>query len=94
MLDMMTAKPTLSRLSRILIDASLPINPNLVRTGFWGRTQVVHYTITLLVCFVHSSPEAKELLWSDTVYSDWLQRLILDDPEPAVRREVCAGLYK
>lgn len=50
--------------------------------------------MNLLVCFVHSSDQARELLWSDTEYSQWLQRLVLDDPEPAVRREVCTGLYR
>lgn len=50
--------------------------------------------MNFLVCYVHSSDQARELLWSDPEYSQWLQRLVLDDPEPAVRREVCTGLYR
>lgn len=95
MLSMMNVKTTLRRISLILHDSSLPINPNQVRTGFWGRTQVIHYTMNILVCFLHSSEQARELLWSDSeYYQQWLQRLVLDDPEPAVRREVCSGLYR
>lgn len=55
--------------------------------------------MNLLVSFVHSSnadevPQLREHLWS-TIQADlWLERLILHDPNPAVRRETCAGLYR
>lgn len=94
MLPMMAVKPTLKRLSSILTDSSLPLNPHHFKTGIWGRAQVIHFTMNLLVCFVHSSPQAREQLWSDPDNCTWLQRLILNDPEPAVRREACAGLYR
>uniref|UniRef100_A0A1B0CAV9 ubiquitinyl hydrolase 1 n=2 Tax=Lutzomyia longipalpis TaxID=7200 RepID=A0A1B0CAV9_LUTLO len=94
MLPMMVVKPTLKRLSSILTDSSLPLNPHHFKTGIWGRAQVIHFTMNLLVCFVHSSPQAREQLWSDPDNCTWLQRLILNDPEPAVRREACAGLYR
>ncbi|GAB0088688.1 ubiquitin carboxyl-terminal hydrolase 34 [Sergentomyia squamirostris] len=94
MLPIMAVRPTLKRLSSILNDASLPLNPHHFKTGIWGRAQVIHFTMNLLVCFVHSSPQAREQLWSDHENCTWLQRLILNDPEPAVRREACAGLYR
>ncbi|XP_059621857.1 ubiquitin carboxyl-terminal hydrolase puf [Phlebotomus argentipes] len=94
MLPLMSVRPTLKRLSSILNDSSLPLNPHHFKTGIWGRAQVIHFTMNLLVCFVHSSPQAREQLWSDPDNCTWLQRLILNDPEPAVRREACAGLYR
>lgn len=50
--------------------------------------------MNLLVSLVHSLPEAREYLWSVDQNCKWLQRLILDDPEPSVRREAVAALYK
>lgn len=93
MMKTMNAKDTLKRLSSILSDAGLPSNPHYFKTGFWGRSQVIHFTMNLLVCLVHSSGQAREYIWDDR-YCGWLQRFILDDPEPAVRREACAGLYR
>lgn len=60
---------------------------------FLQQTQVIHFTMNLLVCLVHSSGAAREHIWDDN-YCGWLQRFILDDPDPAVRREACAGLYR
>lgn len=94
MMKMMIPEATLKRLSSILNDAGLPTNPHHFKTGFWGRSQVIHFTMNLLVCLVHSSAPAREYLWSDPDLCGWLQRFILDDPEPAVRREACAGLYR
>lgn len=94
MMKMMDPKPTLRRLASILTDAGLPTNPHHFKTGFWGRSQVIHFTMNLLVCLVHSSAQAREYLWSEQSICGWLQRFILDDPEPAVRREACAGLYR
>lgn len=94
MLQMMVAKPTLQRLASILNDAGLPSNPHHFKTGFWGRAQVIHFTMNLLVCLVHSSAQAREYLWTEPDICGWLQRFILDDPEPAVRREACVGLYR
>lgn len=94
MVKMMTPKPTLRRLAMILNDAGKPSNPHYFKTGFWGRSQVIHFTMNLLVCLVHSSAQARDYLWADSSICGWLQRFILDDPEPAVRREACAGLYR
>lgn len=94
MMQLMSAKTTLHRLALILSDASRPPNPHQFKTGFWGRAQVIHYAMNLLVCLVHSSAQAREYLWVEPDICAWLQRFILDDPEPAVRREACAALYR
>lgn len=94
MKNMMEPRTTLKRLASILNDAALPHNPHQFKTGFWGRSQVIHYAMNLLVCLVHSSAQAREYLWSEPGICDWLQNFILDDPDPAVRREACAGLYR
>lgn len=93
MMQLIAAKATLHRLGSIL-DASRPPNPHQFKTGFWGRAQVIHYAMNLLVCLVHSSAQAREYLWAEPDICTWLQRFILDDPEPAVRREACAALYR
>ncbi|XP_035892637.1 ubiquitin carboxyl-terminal hydrolase puf isoform X2 [Anopheles stephensi] len=87
-------RPTLERIASILNEESLPVNPNLFKTGMFGRPQVIHYAMNLLVCYAHSCKEVRRLLWTIEANSLWLQRLILDDPEPAVRREACAALYR
>ncbi|XP_040156645.1 ubiquitin carboxyl-terminal hydrolase puf isoform X1 [Anopheles arabiensis] len=87
-------RPTLERIASILNEESLPVNPNLFKTGLFGRPQVIHYAMNLLVCYAHSCKEVRRLLWTIEANSLWLQRLILDDPEPAVRREACAALYR
>ncbi|XP_055381002.1 ubiquitin carboxyl-terminal hydrolase puf [Condylostylus longicornis] len=97
MLEMMEVDGTLKRLASILHDESAhqhSLNQLQLRTGFWGRAQVVQFVMNILVSFVHASKLARELLWSKQEYSGWLQKFILDDPEPAVRREICAGVYR
>lgn len=94
MMTLISAKPTLRRLASILSDASRPSNPHQFKTGYWGRAQVIHFAMNLLVCLVHSSAQAREYLWVEPEICEWLQRFILDDPEPAVRREACAALYR
>ncbi|XP_035782430.1 ubiquitin carboxyl-terminal hydrolase puf-like isoform X2 [Anopheles albimanus] len=93
-LDLLEVRPTLERIASILNEESLPLNPNLFKTGLFGRPQVIHYAMNLLVCYAHSCPEVHRILWTIDANSHWLQRLILDDPEPAVRREACAALYR
>lgn len=94
MMPLIQAKPTLRRLASILSDASRPTNPHQFKTGYWGRAQVIHFAMNLLVCLVHSSAQARDYLWVEPEICEWLQRFILDDPEPAVRREACAALYR
>lgn len=96
MLRMMTVDTVMPRITSILNDASLPLDPNHYKTGLFGRSQVIHYAMALLVCWVHSNPAVRQYLFSSSepFGKTWLRRLILEDPEPAVRREVCTALYK
>lgn len=56
--------------------------------------QVVHYAMSLLVSWVHSGDFVRETLFNTSNLFSRLQRLVLEDPEPAVRREVCTALYR
>ncbi|KAI4467227.1 ubiquitin carboxyl-terminal hydrolase [Holotrichia oblita] len=94
MLSMMDVKTVMIQLTSILEEISLPRDPNHYKTGFWGRAQVVHYSMALLVSWLHCREEARQALFQSPNFSIWLQRLVLEDPEPAVRREVCSALYK
>nr|NP_001262922.1 puffyeye, isoform G [Drosophila melanogaster]AGB96302.1 puffyeye, isoform G [Drosophila melanogaster] len=109
MLQLMEVPQCLTRLSSILNDEvhqqhqASSANPLVfpyqfqhLRTGFWGRAQLIQFAMNILVSFVHASAEARRLLWAPTGtdHCRWLQKFILEDPEPAVRREICAGLYR
>uniref|UniRef100_A0AAG5CQR3 ubiquitinyl hydrolase 1 n=1 Tax=Anopheles atroparvus TaxID=41427 RepID=A0AAG5CQR3_ANOAO len=93
-LALLEPRPTLERIASVLNEESLPLNPNLFKTGLFGRPQVIHYAMNVLVCYAHSCRDVRRMLWTVEANGHWLQRLILDDPEPAVRREACAALYR
>ncbi|XP_017767834.1 PREDICTED: ubiquitin carboxyl-terminal hydrolase 34 [Nicrophorus vespilloides] len=94
MLAMLDVKTAMPQLTSILEEASLPRDPNHYKTGFWGRAQVIHYAMALLVSWLHCREEVREALFKTPNFSSWLQRLVLEDPEPSVRREVCSALYR
>ncbi|XP_018562913.1 ubiquitin carboxyl-terminal hydrolase 34 [Anoplophora glabripennis] len=94
MLALIDVKITMPQLTSILEEASMPKDPNHYKTGFWGRAQVVHYAMALLVSWLHCREEARLELFQSPNFSDWLRRLVLEDPEPAVRREVCSAIYR
>lgn len=73
MMDVKTAMP---RLTSILQEASMPRDPNHYKTGFWGRAQVVHYAMALLVSWLHCSEDARQALFQSPNFSVWLQRLV------------------
>lgn len=50
--------------------------------------------MALLVSWVHSGEQVRQALFAAPHFHTWLQRLLLEDPEPAVRREVCTALYR
>jgi len=51
--------------------------------------------MALLVCWAFSSTDSvHNALCSQKDFPQWLRRLVLEDPEPTVRREVCTGLYR
>lgn len=93
-LALMEVQPTLERIAGILNEEAQPLSPHHFKTGLFGRAQVIHYAMNLLVCYAHSLPEVRSTLWKIDANLAWVQRLILDDPEPAVRREACAALYR
>lgn len=94
MLMLMDVRKTISKISSILNEAAEPPKDNQYKTGFWGRAQVVNFSMNLLVCFAYSSEKTREVLWSCEENYEWLEKLILDDPDPHVRRETCAALYR
>ena len=67
---------------------------NAYRTGVFGRSQVVHYAMNLLVSWVFSNEGNEDALFSSVGLLQWLRNLLLDDHDPSVRREACTGLYK
>ncbi|KAI1295519.1 Ubiquitin carboxyl-terminal hydrolase 34 [Halotydeus destructor] len=67
---------------------------NCYHTGFWGRPQVVHHTIVFLTSWVFSEAKVHVELFQSPNITNLLKKLVLDDPEPAVRREACSGFYK
>uniref|UniRef100_A0A6P7F8D8 ubiquitinyl hydrolase 1 n=1 Tax=Diabrotica virgifera virgifera TaxID=50390 RepID=A0A6P7F8D8_DIAVI len=93
-LALMDKKSMMAQITSILEEASRPNDVNRYKTGFWGRAQVVHYALALLVSWLHCCEEARVDLFQSTNFSEWLQRLVLEDPEPAVRREVCSAIYR
>ncbi|XP_058454824.1 ubiquitin carboxyl-terminal hydrolase puf [Malaya genurostris] len=91
---LLEVRPTLERIASILNEESQPLSLHHFKTGLFGRAQVIHYAMNLLVCYAHSLSEVRSTLWKVDANLAWVQRLILDDPEPAVRREACAALYR
>ncbi|KAF0306991.1 Ubiquitin carboxyl-terminal hydrolase 34 [Amphibalanus amphitrite] len=63
MLRLMDLEAVAARLTSVLHDASLPRDPNHYKTGFWGRAQVVHYALNLLVSLCYSAPEAADAMY-------------------------------
>ncbi|GBP05345.1 Ubiquitin carboxyl-terminal hydrolase puf [Eumeta japonica] len=101
MLEMMSVDPCLKRLSAILNDEAYSnylattsaYQYHHLRTGFWEGSRLYNLLrILWLVLSMHlQTPGA---LWAHPEYCNWVQKFILEDPEPAVRREICAGLYR
>lgn len=48
----------------------------------------------LLVCWAHSSAAASTQVVCSPSVQHWLPRLLLEDPQPQVRREACSALYR
>ncbi|XP_011610930.2 ubiquitin carboxyl-terminal hydrolase 34 isoform X2 [Takifugu rubripes] len=59
-----------------------------------SRHEVTHYSMWLLVSWAHCSSAVKSSLADSDHLHDWLKKLTLLVPEPAVRHEACNGLYK
>ena len=96
MLSLVSVDVVMPRLSSVLADASYNKDSALqqYRTGVFGRAQVVHFAISLLVAWLYSSEDVEDSFLASSNLPAWLRSLLLDDPDPAVRRELSTGLYK
>ncbi|KAL4238015.1 Ubiquitin carboxyl-terminal hydrolase 34 [Mactra antiquata] len=93
-ISMLSVEEVLQILMRILYDAAMPVDSNQIHAGTWGRAEVVHYSLSFLVSWAFSSEKVKDCLCSSPNFESWLKRLTMEAPEPHVRREACAGLYR
>ena len=68
----------------------------LSSSGFWGRAEVVRHALSLLVAIAFSHPEAhaRFLALAPERLLPWLRRILLQAPEPNVRKEACFGFYR
>ena len=62
--------------------------------GLYGRSQVIHFAMSLLVSWVYSGSEVDEATFHGCDMLGWLKNLLLADPDPSVRREICTGVYR
>ena len=116
MLELMDVETVIPRISGVLLDVSgvskdgglgggkFYMNNSIISnssSSIFGRVQLVHYSVSLLVSWLFSAPcDANKLtavhdaLFSTTPLTVWLRNLLLEDFDPSVRRELCTGLYK
>ena len=94
MLALMSAESVMPRLTSVLLDASRNKDLSQYRNGVFGRAQVVHFSMSLLVAWIYSVDGIEDALFTSNGLHVWLRNLLLDDPDPSVRRELCTGLYK
>ena len=64
------------------------------QTGFYGRAQIVHHTITFITSWSFSDVTVGNILFKLPNFASILKKLVLDDPDPSVRREACSGFYR
>lgn len=117
MLDLMDVHKVVPRIGAVLMDVSgvskdggigggkfymtnALCNSN-ASSSIFGRVQLVHYSVSLLVSWLFSVPHepnklspVHDALFSSTSLTIWLRNLLLEDHDPSVRRELCTGLYK
>ncbi|CAG4931724.1 unnamed protein product [Parnassius apollo] len=91
LLSLMNVEETTERLISILCEAAAVKEPTTYKTGFWGRAQVVQHAMRLCVWWARGGGDAPALAWS---LRRAAPRLLLDDAEPAVRREAGSALYR
>ncbi|GAB6022101.1 hypothetical protein CHUAL_006244 [Chamberlinius hualienensis] len=82
------------RIISILYDAGRLPEGGHYKMSAGGRGQVVHYALSFLLSWALCCDRLKTLLFSDHYLTGWLHHLLLDDPEPSVRQEVCSSLYR
>ena len=98
MLDLMMTHNVMLNMGQVFTDisrASVKDGGSCYRTGMFGRGQIVHFAMSLLVSWVYSSKQdLEETMISQSEMSVWLKQLLLEDPDPSVRREMCTGVYR
>lgn len=94
MLELMDIDTVLPRFNSILMEMSSPRDLTHYKTGFWGRAQVVHFAMALLVSWSNSCPHVSRAFILSQNFSLWLPRLVLEDPDPTVRREISTALFR
>uniref|UniRef100_T1K3V7 USP domain-containing protein n=1 Tax=Tetranychus urticae TaxID=32264 RepID=T1K3V7_TETUR len=88
------AESTLKVLLTVLNETTSISAESNYQTRFWGRAQVVHSTLQFLISWAFSDPQIKCSLFQYPNFNSLLKKLVLDDPDPAVRREACTGFYR
>ncbi|XP_061722090.1 ubiquitin carboxyl-terminal hydrolase puf [Cydia pomonella] len=91
LLSLMSVEETTERLISILCEAATSKEPTTYKTGFWGRAQVVQHAMRMCVWWARGGGDAVSLAWS---LRRAAPRLLLDDADPAVRREAGSALYR
>ncbi|XP_075983253.1 ubiquitinyl hydrolase 1 puf [Anticarsia gemmatalis] len=91
LLSLMSVEETTERLISILCEAATLKEPTTYKTGFWGRAQVVQHAMRMCVWWARGGGDAVALAWS---LRRAAPRLLLDDADPAVRREAGSALYR
>ncbi|XP_059086581.1 ubiquitin carboxyl-terminal hydrolase puf-like [Tigriopus californicus] len=96
MLDLMNVECVMPRLISVFLDVSCPKdqNPAHFRASMFGRAPVVHFAMSLLVAWLYSVDDIEDVFFASNGLPAWLRNLLLEDPDPAVRRELCTGLYR
>ena len=94
MLELMDIERVMPKLGEVFLAASQPMSREATqyRTGLFGRSQVVHFAMSLLVSWIYSAPkEAEVAMFEVSGLATWLRSLLLEDHDPGVRREVSCG---
>ena len=92
MLELMDIERVMPKLGEVFLAASQPMSREATqyRNGLFGRIQVVHFAMSLLVSWIYSAPkEAEVAMFEVSGLATWLRSLLLEDHDPGVRREVC-----
>ncbi|XP_037876167.1 ubiquitin carboxyl-terminal hydrolase puf isoform X2 [Bombyx mori] len=91
LLSLMSIEETTERLISILSEAATVKEPTTYKTGFWGRAQVVQHAMRMCVWWARGGGDPVSLAWA---LRKTAPRLLLDDADPAVRREAGSALYR
>ena len=97
MVALMEIDQVMPKLGEVFLDSSFSNSKEVThyKTGLFGRSQVVHFAMSLLVSWIFSAgAEAEDAMFTQSSLNIWLKHLLLEDHDPAVRREMCTGIYR